>query len=91
VHFRVERPSSGGIAQWGDRFGVTPLLRQRDAEIERRIGVVGAVGQHGAKRSLRLRKLLLLQMLPSLREARVGRPRAHRRGRAPSVTSSSGQ
>ena len=91
MHFRIEGARRRGIAQRRKRLGVAALPRQRTSEIEHRIGIVGPMVQHDPKRSLGLRELLHLQMLPPLREARVGRPRARRHREAPSVTSFSGQ
>ena len=91
MHLGIERSRGGGIAQRRDGVCVASLPRQRNPQIEERIAIVGPVIQHGTKRSLGLGELLLLQMLPSLREARVGRPRARWRREAPSVTSFSGQ
>ena len=75
MRFRVERPRRRGVSQGRNRFRVAALAGESDPQVQRRIRVIGVNLEHDTKRPLGLCKLLLLQMLPSFREARVGRRR----------------
>jgi hypothetical protein len=86
VHFRVERPRGRGVAQRRDRLGVAALSGEGDPEVERRVRIVGPDRQDPTKRALSLRKLLLLQVLPPVSEARVDRRRGRRCGEASTAT-----
>jgi hypothetical protein len=71
VHFGVERPRRGGIPKGRDGFRVAALSPERDPQVERRIRIITAVLEHDPKRALGLGELVVLQMRPTVSEARV--------------------
>ena len=100
MHLGIQRTGRRGVAKRRDRLCVAPLPREGDAEVERRVRVLGPTVQHDAERALGVGELLLLQMLPSVGEAGVGtrdrcrwrvttgpaRKRSHRDGKEISET-----
>ena len=99
MHFRIERPRFASGAQGHDRFRMATLPRERDSEVERRVGIVGTHMEDGSKCALRLGELLVLQRPPSLckRDVRRCRMRIDARVQAdsslprPQETESDGQ
>ena len=79
MHFRIERPRGGSGAQGRDRFRMATLPRERDSEVERRVGIVGAHMEDGSKCALRLGELLVLQRLPPMCKRDVRRCRTDTR------------
>ena len=71
MHFGVEGPRGGGIAQRRDCFGVAPLPGERHPQIKGRVRIIWSSVEHGAKRLLGIGELLPLKVLPSRGEARV--------------------
>jgi hypothetical protein len=71
MHLGIEWPCFGGSTKRSERFRVAALARERHSKIERGVAVLGSCIEHGSKRDLRVRELLALQRLPSLREGRV--------------------
>ena len=71
----MDRPRVGTGAQGRDRFRMATLPRERDSEVERRVGIVGAHMEDGSKCALRLGELPVLQRLPPMRKREVHRGR----------------
>jgi hypothetical protein len=71
MRFGVEWPGLDRVAKVRDRFRVSLLPSEGDAEVERRVRILGASLEYDAERALGLDKLLLLQTLPPIREACV--------------------
>jgi hypothetical protein len=72
VRLGIERAGGCGGTQGRDGVAVASLPRERETEVEQRVGIVGSLLEDAAERALRVDECLTSQMLPSVGEGSVG-------------------